>query len=210
MYFSRKGLDRFTQILVVLNDVVGDKACARDLLGRLKNAFTVFVNHRQQNPLAYNTLWKGIVSTAGLGTDSPADFDYANPSPQGKSFPIHRSFYWWSGHSWAKGLHLSADGKDEESSSKDYHSVYAIKLWGNANGNQAMEARANLQLAIMKRAMNTYILVPGISFEHKADHATYFGMNPEYIIGIHALPTTPVSAYIRDPAFVRDMGSAAG
>jgi endoglucanase Acf2 len=35
-------------------------------------------------------------------------------------------------------------------------------------------------------------------------------MNPEYIIGIHALPTTPVSAYIRDPAFVRDMGSAAG
>ncbi|AOW06038.1 uncharacterized protein YALI1_E32411g [Yarrowia lipolytica] len=85
--------------------------------------------------------------------------DYANPSPQGKSFPIHRSFYWWSGHSWAKGLHLSADGKDEESSSKDYHSVYAIKLWGNANGNQAMEARANLQLAIMKRAMNTYILV---------------------------------------------------
>ena len=104
--------------------------------------------------------------------------------------------------------------------------MYAIKLWGNSSGNQAMEARANLQLAIMKRAMNTYWYmkdnnrnqpmkfiknkVPGISFENKADHATYFGMNPEYIIGIHALPTTPVSAYIRDPAFVRDMGSAAG
>lgn len=98
--------------------------------------------------------------------------------------------------------------------------MYAIKLWGNSSGNQAMEARANLQLAIMKRAMNTYWYmkdnnrnqpmkfiknkVPGISFENKADHATYFGMNPEYIIGIHALPTTPISAYIRDPAFVRE------
>ncbi|AOW00994.1 hypothetical protein B0I72DRAFT_161243 [Yarrowia lipolytica] len=38
---------------------------------------------------------------------------------------------------------------DEESSSEDYHSVYSSKIWGNASGNQAMEARANLQLAIM-------------------------------------------------------------
>lgn len=268
MYFSGKGLDKFAQLLIVLNDVVGDKGRARDLLGRLKNAFAVFANNRQQNRLAYDTTWKGIVSTAGLGTDSTADFgnsyyndhhfhygyfvhaaaviakvdkelgdgrwlsqnrqwvdnlvrDYANPSTQDKSFPIHGAFDWWSGHSWAKGLYLSADGKDEESSSEDYHSVYAIKLWGNASGNQAMEARANLQLAIMKRAMNMYWYmkdnnrnqprkfiknkVPGISFENKADHATYFGMNPEFIIGIHALPTTPISAYIRDPTFVREV-----
>lgn len=267
MYFSGKGLDKFAQLLVVLNDVVGDKNRARDLLGRLKTAFAVFANNRQQNPLAYDTTWKGLVSTAGLGKDPTADFgnsfyndhhfhygyfvhaaaiiakvdreigdgrwlsqnrqwvdnlvrDYANPSKDDKSFPIHRAFDWWSGHSWAKGLYLSADGKDEESSSEDYHSVYAIKLWGNVSGNPAMEARANLQLAIMKRAMNIYWYmkdnnrnqprkfiknkVPGISFENKADHSTYFGMNPEYIIGIHALPTTPISAFIRDPTFVKE------
>ncbi|KAG5366290.1 Endo-1,3(4)-beta-glucanase 1 [Yarrowia sp. B02] len=268
MYFSGKGMDKFAQILVVLNDVVGDKARARDLLGRLKSAFAVFASNRQRHPLAYDTTWKGIVSTAGLGTDSTADFgnsyyndhhfhygyfvhvaaiiakvdrelgdgrwlgqnrqwvddlvrDYANPSKQDKSFPIHRAFDWWSGHSWAKGLYLSADGKDEESSSEDIQSVYAIKLWGNASGNQAMEARANLQLAIMKRAMNNYWYmkdnnrnqpakfiknkVPGISFENKADHSTYFGMNSEYIIGIHALPMTPMSAYIREPSFVKEL-----
>lgn len=267
MYFSGKGLDKFAQILLVLNDVVGDKSRARDLLARLKTAFAVFATNRQQNPLVYDTTWKGIISVAGLGNKPTADFgnsfyndhhfhfgyfvhaaaviakvdkeigggqwmgqnrqwidnlirDYANPSSQDKHFPVHRAFDWFSGHSWAKGLYLSADGKDEESSSEDYHSVYAIKLWGYVSGNQGMEARANLQLAIMKRAMNLYFLmkdnnrnqpakfiknkVPGISFENKADHATYFGMNPEFIIGIHAIPTTPMSTYIRESQFVRE------
>lgn len=265
MYFSGKGVDKFATILLVLNDVVGDKDRARALLDRCKQIFSVFSTNKQQNPLVYDTTWKGVISVAGFN-DPNADFgntyyndhhfhfsyfihaaaiiakvdaeigdgqwlnqnrewvdtllrDAANPSHDDPHFPVSRSFDWYMGHSWAKGLFLSADGKDEESSSEDYHFAYGMKLWGQVSGNQAMEARANLMLAVMRRSMNTYWFmkddntnqpaqfiknkVPGITFENKVDHATYFGINPEFIIGIHMLPTTPVSSYMRDEEFVR-------
>jgi endo-1,3(4)-beta-glucanase len=129
-----------------------------------------------------------------------------------------------SGHSWAKGLFESADGKDEESTSevnyqfsnpvnihsmavqrftnistKDVFSAYAIKMWGNVIGDNAMEGRGNLMLSILARTLPSYFLmestnpnqppqflknkVTGILFENKCDHATYFGMNTEYIQG---------------------------
>ena len=62
------------------------------------------------------------------------------------------------GHSWAKGLFESGDGKDEESSSEDNLSVYAIKMWGRTIGDKAMEARGNLMLAIEARSMQNYFL----------------------------------------------------
>jgi endo-1,3(4)-beta-glucanase len=142
--------------------------------------------------------------------------NYGNDS----EFPISRSFDWFVGHSWAKGLFVSADGKDEESSSEDYHFAYGIKMWGQVIGNQVLESRGNLMLAVMKRAMNKYMLyssdnceqpknivgnkVSGILFENKVDHATYFGLNPEYIHGIHMIPITPVSSYVRSPQFVKE------
>lgn len=46
--------------------------------------------------------------------------------------------------------------------------------------------------------------VTGILFMNKADHATYFGMNIEYIHGIHMIPLTPISPFIRDKQFVLD------
>ncbi|KAK9366759.1 endo-1,3(4)-beta-glucanase [Lipomyces kononenkoae] len=145
--------------------------------------------------------------------------DVANPSPLDRYFPFSRSFSWFHGHSWAKGLFESADGKDEESSSEDYHHAYAIKLWGQVVGDASMEARGAMMLAIMKRSMNSYMLmnstntiqppnfiankVTGILFENKADHTTYFGTNIEYIQGIHMIPITPISSYIRSPGFVQ-------
>lgn len=82
-----------------------------------------------------------------------------------------------------------------------------------------MEGRALLMLSIMKRSFNAYFLfddantvqpaafiknrVTGILFENKVDHATYFGLNEEFIHGIHMLPITPVSPYIRQSAFCR-------
>lgn len=136
------------------------------------------------------------------------------------TFPISRNFDWYQGHSLAKGLFASADGKDEESSSEDYHSNYGIKLWGSVIGDKSMEARANLTLAISRRAMNMYMLyessnttepsqfignkVSGIKFENKIDHTTYFGTNTEYIQGIHMIPITPISSYIRSPTFVKE------
>ncbi|KAI5781408.1 endo-1,3(4)-beta-glucanase [Geopyxis carbonaria] len=146
--------------------------------------------------------------------------DVANPHVSDKYFPVSRSFDYFHGHSWAKGLFESADGKDEESSSEDYNFAYSMKLWGMMIGNAAMEARGNLMLGIMKRSMNEYMLmssgntihpagfiknkVTGILFENKVDHATYFGLNPEYIQGIHMIPLSPVSPYIRSAAFCQE------
>jgi endo-1,3(4)-beta-glucanase len=82
--------------------------------------------------------------------------DYANPVGDDPYFPFSRSFDWYHGHSWAKGLFDSADGKDEESTSEDAFSLYAMKMWGAVVGDTAMEERANLQLAILARSLKNY------------------------------------------------------
>ncbi|KAF8544809.1 endo-1,3(4)-beta-glucanase [Trichophaea hybrida] len=143
----------------------------------------------------------------------------ANPSTNDPYFPVSRSFDWFHGHSWAKGLFWSGDGKDQESSSEDYNFAFAMKLWGMVTGDAAMEARGNLMLGILKRTVNEYMLlgsdnkihpaefiknmVSGILFENKCDHATYFGNRTEYIQGIHMIPLTAISPYIRRRGFVK-------
>lgn len=145
--------------------------------------------------------------------------DVANPSTKDTYFPVFRLFDWFQGHSWAKGLFASGDGKDEESSSEDYHFYYGMKLWGNIIDDNAMEARGDLILKIMSRAMNLYMLysdnndvqpasiipnkVSGILFDNKIAYATYFGDNTEYIHGIHMLPITPASGLIRGANYVK-------
>lgn len=144
--------------------------------------------------------------------------DVANPSTSDPYFPVSRMFDWYHGHSYAKGLFESADGKDEESSSEDYNFSYGMKLWGNVIGDTAMEARGDLMLKIQSRSMNLYFLysndndvepsnfiankVSGIYFDNKIDHTTYFGTNTEYIHGVHMLPITPASSLIRGSTFV--------
>lgn len=149
--------------------------------------------------------------------------DYANPSDQDPYFPQFRNFDWFHGHSFAHGIFPSGDGKNEESSSEDYHSVYALKLFGRVIGDELMEQSANLMLGIMKSSLNLYMLfsndndvqpakfkgnkVSGILFENKIDFATFFGrgtVGDEYIHGIHMLPITPISSYIRGPSFVKE------
>ena len=146
--------------------------------------------------------------------------DYANPSVNDRYFPVFRSFDWFNGHSWAKGLFPSGDGKDEESSSEDVNASYALKLWGLATGNQNLIDIGDLQLGILKTSTNRYMLyedsntvqpanfipnkVSGILFENKIDHTTYFGNKIEYIQMIHAIPIIPPSSFIRTPTFVRE------
>jgi endo-1,3(4)-beta-glucanase len=77
--------------------------------------------------------------------------DVANPSSSDPYFPVFRSFDWFVGHSWSKGIFASADGKDEESSSEDYNFAYAMKLWGIATNNAGIHARGNLMLSVLKR-----------------------------------------------------------
>ncbi|KAM3075487.1 endo-1,3-beta glucanase [Clarireedia jacksonii] len=146
--------------------------------------------------------------------------DYANPSPLDPYFPVSRNFDWYHGHSWAHGLYETFDGKDEESSSEDSLSAYAIKMWGRVTGDANMEARGNLQLAVTARSLQNYFLyesdndvqpaqfignkVSGILFENKIDHTTYFGGNAEFVQGIHMLPLLPHSTLTRTERFVRE------
>jgi endo-1,3(4)-beta-glucanase len=146
--------------------------------------------------------------------------DAANPSEQDPYFPVFRAFDWYHGHSWAKGLFPSADGKDEESSSEDAFFAYALKMWGRTSGDIYMEARGNLMLAVLARSLRNYFLlessnrnhpsnfiankVTGILFENKVDHVTYFGTNIEFIQGIHMIPINPSSAYTRNRNFVSE------
>ncbi|KAH6724355.1 glycoside hydrolase family 81 protein [Leptodontidium sp. MPI-SDFR-AT-0119] len=130
--------------------------------------------------------------------------DIANPSPSDSYFPVSRNFDWFNGHSWAHGLYESFDGKDQESSSEDSMSAYALKMWGRTIGDANLEARGNLQLAITARALqNYYLYTTGILFENKIDHTTYFGTNIEFIQGIHMLPLLPSSALTRTRTFVQ-------
>lgn len=74
-------------------------------------------------------------------------------------FPCSRGFDWYNGHSWAKGLFDSIDGKDQESTSEDTMFAYAIKMWGKTSGDASMEARGNLMLGILSRSLNDYFLM---------------------------------------------------
>lgn len=85
--------------------------------------------------------------------------DFATPIATDPEFPFSRSFDWYHGHSWAKGLFESADGKDEESSSEDAFASYALKLWGASTGDVNQEARGNLMLAIHARTLPSYFLM---------------------------------------------------
>jgi endo-1,3(4)-beta-glucanase len=85
--------------------------------------------------------------------------DFANPVENDQYYPFSRSFDWFHGHSWAKGLFASLDGKDEESSSEDAFAMYAIKMWARVIHDQNMESRANLQLALMRRSFRNYFLM---------------------------------------------------
>ena len=145
--------------------------------------------------------------------------DFANSVVDDEYYPFSRSFDWYNGHSWAKGLFPSADGKDQESSSEDTMASLAVKMWGRTNNDKNMEARGNLMLSIQARSLRQYYLytsensaqppqfignkVAGILFDNKCDHTTYFGNNIEYIQGIHMLPLLPMSTLIRSQTFVQ-------
>ena len=146
--------------------------------------------------------------------------DVANPSTLDTYFPVFRAFDWYNGHSWAKGLFETGDGKDEESTSEDAMFAYGLKMWGRTIGDLSMERRGDLMLSVVSRAIQNYFLMesdnknqperfignkaPGILFENKADHVTYFGANLEYVQGIQMVPAMPFSTLTRTKKFVRE------
>lgn len=67
--------------------------------------------------------------------------DFAESDYGSRDYPFFRAFDWWHGHSWAKGLFESADGKDMESTGEDAFSSFAMKMWGKIIGDANMERR---------------------------------------------------------------------
>jgi len=95
--------------------------------------------------------------------------DVANPSDLDPYFPVSRAFDWFHGHSWAKGIFESGDGKDEESTSEDYNFAWAMKMWGMVSGDAAMESRGALMLGVMHRSINEYMYLMPSNTSHPAN-----------------------------------------
>lgn len=74
--------------------------------------------------------------------------DFAESDYNGRDYPFSRAFDWWHGHSWAKGLFESGDGKDEESTSEDGFASFAVKMWGKAIGDANMEKRGTYSFIV--------------------------------------------------------------
>ncbi|KAF2427716.1 glycoside hydrolase [Tothia fuscella] len=68
-----KALANFAAVVYVTNDLTKNTGLAAAGLVKLKAAMQTFVQKKQSYPLAYDTVWGGIVSTAGY-TDTGADF----------------------------------------------------------------------------------------------------------------------------------------
>ncbi|TLS25718.1 hypothetical protein PpBr36_07940 [Pyricularia pennisetigena] len=266
-YFAGIAFSKYARALYAVNDIAGVTNYTAGALKKLEAAFDRYVNNVEPNPLFYDKVWKGLVSSASYNSSDPLeDFgntyyndhnfhygyyvytaamiahfdgswltrngsvnriwvdnlirDWSNPSTGDPYFPFSRSFDWFHGHSWARGVLEAPDGKDQESSAEDAFSTYAIKLWGRATGDARTEARGNLQLAVNARSLRSYFLMAsdndvqppafvgnravGILFDRKANHTTYFGDDVSFIQGIHMLPIVPSSAYVRRASFVRE------
>src|SRR5699024_11485837 len=92
--------------------------------------------------------------------------DAGNPASDDALFPFSRAFDWYHGHSWAKGLFESFDGKDQESTSEDTMFAYALKMWGKTIGDKSMEARGNLMLGVLRRSLHNYFLLERENINH--------------------------------------------
>lgn len=201
MYYSGKALSKFATLVYTVNQLGNNAEIGNEAFQLLKKSFARFVQNQQQYPLAYDSVWKGVVSTAGYSGDLNQDFgntayndhhfhygyfiqaaaiigaldpswlaenkdwvnmlvrDAGNSVEDDPYFPFSRSFDWFNGHSWAKGLFESFDGKDEESTSEDTMFAYAVKMWGRTTGDASMEARGNMMLGIMRRSLDSYFLM---------------------------------------------------
>lgn len=121
--------------------------------------------------------------------------DYANPSEADKFFPVMRHFDVYDGHSWAAGLFVFADGRNQESSSEAINAYYALMLLGSSLGNSNMEAFGRMLMTMEIQGARTYwhsqkdkTVYPevfaknkciGMKWSDKVVEATWFGRSSE-------------------------------
>lgn len=123
--------------------------------------------------------------------------DYANPNKADPFFPVTRNKDWFDGHSWASGITVFGDSKNQESTSEAINAYYAIHLWGLAINNPTLSNLGRVMLATEIRSTIKYwqitsgseiypspfadTKVVGILWSTKVDYATWFGNNVEFI-----------------------------
>ncbi|MHC5144942.1 MAG: glycosyl hydrolase, partial [Planctomycetota bacterium] len=128
--------------------------------------------------------------------------DYANADRNDTQFPFLRNFDPYAGHSWASGNATNDLGNNQESSSEAMNAWTGLILWGQATDNQAIRDLGIYLYTTEMNAINNYWydvdqdIFPagyareavGIIWGSKVDFLTYFGGNPQYIVGINILP----------------------
>lgn len=148
--------------------------------------------------------------------------DFSNPLHNDPFFPRLRHFDLYAGHSWASGLFVFPDGKNQESSSEAIHAYYAVALLGQVLGRSDLTdlgvALFNLEIISTQNYWHipnpsTSIYPPpfsqnatvGIVWSGKVDYSTWFGSNLEYIHCIQMLPFTPISELVFTPNWIRSV-----
>mmetsp|Transcript_23821 Transcript_23821/g.26430 ORF Transcript_23821/g.26430 Transcript_23821/m.26430 type:complete len:739 (+) Transcript_23821:12-2228(+) len=141
--------------------------------------------------------------------------DIANPSTQDTYFTKLRHMDWYNGHSWASGIIVFGDAKNQESTSEAINGWYGLALLGEVLGNDEMKNLGRMLMAteirgtkkywhigsksdIYPPGFNTGKSVIGILWSSKVDYVTWFGANLEYIYGIQMLPFTPATELFLD------------
>ena len=151
--------------------------------------------------------------------------DIANPQTDDGYFPDFRMMDWYLSHSLAAGIFPFGNGKNQESTSEAVNAWYGISLFGRAlekypNQQEQANSLQNLGNTLMAAEITgaqTYwymtadseiyppifnkLACVGVLWETKADYATFFGTNVEYINLIHFLPFTPATEALIPPAW---------
>ncbi|KAJ2781096.1 hypothetical protein H4R18_003091 [Coemansia javaensis] len=147
--------------------------------------------------------------------------DYASPTYTDTHFPYMRNFDPYDGHSWAAGLFSFWDGRNQESTGEAVNSYYAAYLYAKALGYDGvadfyeivlnMEATSGRRYWHPTRAQSKELYGDkfvhnsiGIIWSSKADYATFFGANSQYIYGIQMLPFTPATELLIKRDWVQD------
>jgi len=81
MYFGGKAICKCARTVYTVHELLGNPSLAAPGLAKLKSCFSRIIDNSQLHPLAYDAVWKGIVSTAGYPNDagiSDLNADFGN------------------------------------------------------------------------------------------------------------------------------------
>lgn len=146
--------------------------------------------------------------------------DILNPSSKDRHFPRFRNLDWYEGHSWAAGLFVFGDNRNQESTSEAVHAWHAVQVLGLALGDTNLFQLGRLAAAVEIDGARTYWQIRasdriypspfrefgcvGVLWSTKVDAVTFFGDRAELVHGIQMIPFTPITEDLLDPAWVTD------